>query len=217
MRCGGVSMTARHRMGYHRRMRALAILLLAGCGRSGFELRTDGSSSATDGRLATGNASVLDLFDAISYDNNDGSQDWATSWIEVGDDGSPLIALNSTIFVESHPQNPTPDTPALKIRVATSGQYVYREANLTGTTEATLSYRFHNELQTTGVVEAQASSDGGTTWTTLRTYTEADVYGTETIPLTASATAATQIRFIATAAGGRHLRVDDVEIAFTRP
>lgn len=202
-----------------RRMRALAITLIvpiAGCGRRGFEPVVDGGNGG-DGGLPTGNAHVLDRFDEISYTNDDGTQRWATSWIEVGDDDSPVIETNSTIFVESHGQNPTPDTPALKIRVAASGQYVYREANLSGTTSATLSYRFHNELQTTGVVEAQVSPDGGGTWTTLRIYTAADVFDTETIPLTASAAANTQIRFIATAAGGRHLRVDDVEIAFTRP
>lgn len=203
-------------------MRALAItpiVLIAGCGRRGFE-PVDGGSTAGDGGdggLTSGNANVLDLFDAISYSNDDGTQRWTTSWIELGDDGSPVIATNSTIFVESHVLNPTADTPALKVRVATSGQYVYREANLAGTTSATLSYRFHNELQTTGVVEAQVSPDGGGSWTTLRTYTAADVFDTEIIPLTASAAANTQIRFIATAAGGRHLRVDDVEIAFTRP
>jgi len=201
---------------------ALAItpIALMGCGRRGFEPSLDGGSTAGDGGdggLTTGDANVLDLFDAISYDNDDGTQRWTTPWIELGDDGSPVIASSSTIFVESHTQNPTPDTPALKIRVATSGQYVYREANLAGTTSATLSYRFHNELQATGIVEAQVSPDGGASWTTLRTYTTADVFDTEIIPLTASAAANTQIRFIATAAGGRHLRVDDVEIAFTRP
>lgn len=186
------------------------IVVLAGCGRRGFE-------PVVDGGLTTGSGTVRDRFDAISYSNDDGTHRWTTPWIELGDDGSPVIAAGSTIFVESHTQNPTPDTPALKVRVATSGQAVYREANLAGTTSATLSYRFRNELQAAGVVEAQVSPDGGGTWTTLRTYTAADVLDTEVFPLTTSATATTQIRFIATAAGDRHLRVDDVEIAFTRP
>lgn len=52
---------------------------------------------------------------------------------------------------------------------------------------------------------------------TLRTYTAADMFDSEIIPLTANAAAATLIRFIATAAGGRLLGVDNVELAFTRP
>jgi hypothetical protein len=43
------------------------------------------------------------------------------------------------------------------------------------------------------------------------------VFGSETFAITEHATATTQIRFIAIGAGGRHLRIDDVEIAFTRP
>lgn len=202
----------------------MLITLVAGCGRSGFDVLvpdggspgSDGGISGGDGGLPIGNASLMDRFDVISYDNSNGLQSWATPWTEVGDDGSPAIAVNSTIFIESHTQNPTPDNPALKVRVATAGQYVYREANLAGTTSATLSYRFHNELQTSGVVETQVSPDGGVTWATVKTYTVADVFGSESIPIL-NATARTQIRFIAIAAGGRHLRIDDLEIAFTRP
>lgn len=174
-----------------------------------------GCNTASDSDCASG--TLLDLFDATSYTGNNGSRDWATEWIEVGDDGSPTPMTPANIFVESHVQNPTANTPALKVKVAASGQYVYREANLAGATSATLSYRFRNELLSDGRVEIQVSPDGGGAWTTLRNYTVADVLSSESIPITSHATANTRIRIIATAVGTRHFRIDDVEIAFSLP
>jgi hypothetical protein len=197
---------------YNPEVRMAAVLVtMAGC-RIGF----DTQAGPPDVHLPTGQVSVRDGFDPIAYDNNAGVQSWSTSWVEVGDDGSPTLAAESTIYIESHEQNPTPFDLALKIRVATDGQYIQREADLAGATNATLSYRFHNELVSPGRVDTQVSPDGGASWITVQSYAEADVFGTETFAL-ADATRTTQIRFVAISAGGRHLRIDDVEIAFTRP
>jgi hypothetical protein len=203
------------------RARAIMLVAIAACGRGGFDARRDrdgcvscDDASGADTPLAS---AVLDLFQTVSYDGNDGTVSWSTPWIEAGDDGSPVIATGSHIFVENHVQNPTANTPALKIKVDASGPSVFREANLAGATAATLSYRFHNELLAPGVVEVQVSGDGGATWTALRTYAEADVFGSETFPITQYAAVNTQIRLVAIAVGGRHVRIDDVGITFDRP
>lgn len=60
------------------------------------------------------------------------------------------------------------------------------------------------------------SADGGGAWTSLRTYTVADVYGSESIDIIAYKASNTRIRFICTAAGTKHFRVDTVQIAYER-
>jgi hypothetical protein len=212
-RAAGIRLTEVDPAYYNPGVRMVAWLVVAGC-----RLNFDTQAAPPDVHvLPSGQVSVRDAFDSIAYDNSDGVQRWSTAWVEVGDDGSPAIAAESTIFIESHEQNPTPFDLALKIRVASAGQYIHREADLAGSTNATLSYRFHNELLSPGRVDTQVSPDGGANWITVQSYAEADVFGTETFAINEHATAATQIRFIAIGAGERHLRIDDVEIAFTRP
>ena len=156
----------------------------------------------------------LDLFKTLAYDGTDGTLDWSASpWVEVGDDGT---ATGGAIAVETHVDNPVANTPALRVRSGNTGDYVYREANLSGAITATLTYEFHNDLNGPASVEVQISGNGGASWTTLRTYTSGDVYGSESIDILAYAAADTQIRFITIVNGGsRQVRFDDVGIDFT--
>ncbi len=151
----------------------------------------------------------LDVFSSSSYTGSDGTVDWTVNpWTETGDDGSPSTG---SIVVEAHAMNPTANTFALVVIPDNSGQSVARQADLQAAGATTLSYQFHNEI-TAGVVELQLSDNGGLGWTTLRTYSTADVYGTESIDISTFRSATTQIRFATTTSGAGALRLDDIRI-----
>ncbi|MCP4967152.1 MAG: tandem-95 repeat protein, partial [bacterium] len=154
-----------------------------------------------------------DYFPTIAYDGSAGTTDWSPSpWVEVGDDDT---VTGGSIFVETHTQNPTPDTPALKIKVDTLGVYVYRQLDLSGVSAAILEYDYHNEVDASGEVQLQISDDGGGSWTPLRTYAAPETSGTESIDISAYRAANTQIRLITTAAGSKHFRIDDLTVDVT--
>jgi len=123
-----------------------------------------GTDPRWNGVLAT----VLDRFDIQAYDNDDGTQPWASDWQELGESTDPSSGL-VRVVVDS--QN-----DALRIGASSessiTGRGAVREADLSGSTTATLTFDYRREFgdEPGGSVLVEISGDGGSSWTTLQTY-----------------------------------------------
>lgn len=150
---------------------------------------------------------LLDQFNTVSYNNQNGTVAWKSAWSESVDNNSPSsgrirITANELRLSDS------PDSgqiPALA-----------RQANLTGAATAVLSFDYRTALtvDTTDQVRVQISSNGGSTWTTLRTFS-GQSSGTATIDITAYRSANVVMRFQVSALyniSDEYFAVDNVRI-----
>ena len=137
-----------------------------------------------------GASTFADLFDITAYNNNDGSDSWAGTWIEDQDPGggSPttgnITITGGTLRFDDRPN--TGDEPNLS-----------REVDLSGFTSATLTfdYRTSNNLENSDRFDIDISSNGGASYTTVQTFNN-DVIGNFNFDLTPYISSNTRIRFV---------------------
>jgi serine protease AprX len=158
-----------------------------------------------------GTQKVRDELNTTAYGNNDGSVNWSTAWIETGDNGSPSGG-DITVEVDNCPIS---SSRCIEFD-ADSGvnDAIQRGADLSSATSATLTFDYR--LDDTGAAYVlEVSTNGGGTWTTLKTYTSvANVLG-ETVNLTPYGAAGTRIRFRLTDTDeDAHLYIDNVQIEY---
>lgn len=152
---------------------------------------------------------VRDEFSAQSYANNDGSQNWAGDWREIGESDGPTRG---------------------QVRVMTDGSNVYvlrlqnrrgveRRADLTGATAATLnfSYRRSSLDRSSDYVTVEVSGDGGGSWVELDRFSgrsDDSSYRSASYDISAYAAADTRIRFRGSSSmtGNDRVYFDNVEI-----
>jgi len=169
-----------------------------------------GPESRWHGALAT----VRDEFDTVAFDNNDGTQPWATDWEELGESTDPSSGL---VRVESG---------ALRIGASSesniTGRGAVRGADLSGATSATLSFDFRRSFSDSGggAVLLEISNDGGSSWSPIETYdlvTNDPGFIPESFDVTPFISADTRIRFIGLGEVQENtfFRVDNVQIEFT--
>ena len=138
-----------------------------------------------------GAATYADLFDSASYSNNDGSNNWAGTWIEnqeQGGGGGPL-AGNITISGSQLRMDDRPNT---------NGEpNLYREVDLSGFTSATLTFDYQTSanLENSDRFDIDISGNGGASYTTVQTFSN-DANGTLTVDLTPFIASNTRIRFL---------------------
>ncbi len=161
--------------------------------------------------LVHNTCSVADGFNAVSYADNDGSEDWAGNWAEVGESTS---ASSGEIDVNSN-----------RLRfdgVVGTDPYIIRAVNLSGATTATLTYDIFSSgnLEGGGSEEdrfkVMISSNGGSTWTQLKLYTN-DINTSESFDITPYISANTMIRFgvdYGVTDWSEHYYVDNVQIDY---
>jgi cytoskeletal protein CcmA (bactofilin family) len=152
-----------------------------------------------------------DTFSLESYSNQDGTLNWQTDWNEVDDNGSPSggdIRIN---------------TGELEFRGGGSGgnplggPYIEREADLSAYTTATLTfdYRESGNWEPSDQFEVYVSSDGGSSWTLIQTFTD-DQGGTFqpfTYDITTYIATNTRIAFVEKAdSNGERFYLDNVQI-----
>jgi hypothetical protein len=170
----------------------------------------DQTAGSNGGAAVTrSNGNLLDTFSTVAYTNNDGSFPWTGNWVDV--DGS--ATAGNIIVVNA--------TKALEINARSSGDYIYREANLSGVGAATVSFSYNSQLNTAtdGEIDVQVSGNGGSTWTTIGTFTSKTNFGVGNFSADISAYAATntRIRFktISKSSPSEPIDLDNVQIAFT--
>lgn len=164
-----------------------------------------------------------DEFSATAYDGNSGNVSWAGNWSEVGEGtsaASGLIQVVADTKCDGNSGNCLRLDPN-----GAPGTAVYRGIDLGGVVSVYLSFSRNNLLNASlGIgeeVKLEISSNGGLTWTTLKTYSSLlhTGVGLESFDISAFASPATQIRFLISKsqAGARYIYFDNIEIAFARP
>jgi serine protease AprX len=156
----------------------------------GFRLYDDHEVRST-GTATSASRTVKDQFTQVSYSNNHGTQRWANNWVEIGDDGEPWQSDHISIV---------DDLLGKRLRIASGGKSIWRKATLPSTaTKATLTFKYRRaNLESGDCVSVQASSNGGTSWTTVGRLCGAAndlLYRSATYDLTAYRSAQTAVRF----------------------
>ena len=167
-------------------------------------------TSGTNGDTVnlTGSAAVRDNFATASYSNNDGLGTWSTAWTE--NDTSGGGASSGNILISGG---------QLRVGPNAANNWVYRQANLSGASTATLSYTYDNQLISGNPnIRLEISSDGGSNYTTLENFSQTlnAGTGTKTYDITSYISSQTQVRFVvtSTAGGPIYLGIDNFEIAY---
>lgn len=101
----------------------------------------------------TTNVTILDLFSARSYGNNNGTTNWFANWVESEGDG-PTAGNVQVLF-------DTVRGATFTLRFAGAGQTMVRQADLSGKSGATLSFDYRRDgLEAGEYVAVQMSSNG---------------------------------------------------------
>lgn len=133
-----------------------------------------------------------DEFDLELYDQNNGTLAWATDWEETGEPTNPTAG---DIRISTDDSN-------FQLQVRDDGQTVWREADLSGASSATLSFDYRREnLNGSGdYVALEVSYDSGSNWDELDRFigtADDSAYTNTSYTLDAgSLSANTRIRFL---------------------
>ena len=175
---------------------------------SGISFRAwDQTSGVAGGTASVSSASTfVDNFTTAAYSNNAGSANWSSNWVESDDDGGGATAGNILVAGGE-----------LRVGPGSSGDNIYRQANLTGLGSATLSFDFNNALASGNpAIQARISADGGTTYSTLATFTRSlnTGSGSMSFDISAYASSSTRVQFLVSgnAGGPIYLALDNVRI-----
>ncbi|RLC59030.1 MAG: hypothetical protein DRI30_01525, partial [Chloroflexi bacterium] len=173
-------------------------------------LPNDTISTLTDGTYDVGVTAyefgtietVSDDFNPNGYSGNDGTQNWSGNWVEFDPAGGNFTVLSNRVRVDTN------DGP---------NGYLYREADLTGATTATLSLDVSNpDIDGNDRVRLEVSGNGGGSWTTLKTYDNSNKGSyTDNFDISSYTAADTQIRlYIATDDAGDYIFFDNIQIEY---
>jgi MSHA biogenesis protein MshQ len=162
--------------------------------------------------------SVADSFPGVSYSQNNGTENWTTSWLEVGENDGPssgIVRVSSTLCG-------TGDCLRIGgpgIANSWSNRGALREADLSSAGSATLTFNYYSGAsRDSETVTLAVSNNGGTSWTTLQTYniTSTNLSPTaQSFDLSSHISANTQIRFLSSASNAvTSMSIDDLKIQY---
>lgn len=159
-------------------------------------------SATVDGSMITNN--VRDQFNIVAYNNNNGSVNWATNWGEVNEGDGPA---NGDVLITGG-----------ELRIGQDDNAgIYRSANLSGVSSATLTFSFRETGSGTGdVLTIQASTTPTGGWVNLGTIDGSQTSGTRSYNLNPYISTTTAIRFIITSAweDNEFVYLDNVDITY---
>ncbi|WP_165840062.1 LamG domain-containing protein [Motiliproteus coralliicola] len=190
------------------------------CGGSGSNLFTLTNAITVSTGTTCSAETVADNFDSVSFSQNDGSRNWSGDWQEIGEsDGA------SAGFVRVRNDSCSSGN-CLRLGVISSEPAqsfsnvgASREVDLSGATTATLTFNYRTGvIQNSETVSLQVSANGGSSWTTLRTYTVSSTNSSataESVDLSSYIASNTQIRFLASGSNAIvGFYADDIEISY---
>ena len=104
-----------------------------------------------------------DDFETISFSNSDGTADWASDWVKIGEDGGPS---SGHIKIKTYMNRPV-------LRIRKHGRGAQRTVDLSGTSYALLSFDYARKYldDLDDYVALKISGDGGGSWTELARFT----------------------------------------------
>ena len=135
---------------------------------------------------------VSDGFDSLAYSNNDGSANWANDWQELGESdgvssGRIRIASNS-LRIGGYSDD----------GMSITGRGIWREVDLSGSSGAAMGIDFtENYTSSSFSVTLAVSSNGGSTYTDLETFTFSTGTVSRYYDLTPYISSNTRIRLLA--------------------
>jgi serine protease AprX len=167
---------------------------------------------------------VSDNFTSASYSGNNGTASWGSNWLEGGETTN---ATSGLIQAVSNSACAGGSGYCLRLDPYTpTGAYIYRQANLSGMVSVWLSFYRNNQLNANSggsseQVQLQVSANGGTSWTTLQTYSGNSNIGaaTDSFDISAYASSNMRIRLLMPTyqSGARYIYFDDIQIAYAKP
>ena len=168
--------------------------------------------------LTTYDTTIRDEFTTASYGNNDGSVNWATTWIETDDGDAGTDPASGYVYISGG------ELLLYNETASTNDPSLEREADLSGYTEASLSFNWRipsSDIDPSDSVTLEISDDGGASWATLEQFTGYDFATTDSreYNITAYIASNTRIRFrVDNAYGGANefFIVDNVQIGVPR-
>ena len=166
--------------------------------------QSTGSAGATADLTST--RTVLDSFTTASYANNNGTASWTAGWVESDNNGGGATGGNILITGGQ-----------LRVQARSTSDSIYREANLSGATTATVSFGYTNSLSGSDSVSFQVSGNGGASYTTLVTFSGSSSTGsgTRSFDIGAFVAGNTRIRFdVGNAPNSSYLYIDNLQIAY---
>jgi hypothetical protein len=121
-----------------------------------------GSGTIAGGGGGGCNGTFRDEFNSRNYSGNDGTLEWTNNWVEIGESDGP----------QSGDIQVRPDESDYQLQAKKDDRGVWREADLSGASSATLSYVYRRDLNDSGDYVAVAMRDGNTTdpWVELARY-----------------------------------------------
>ncbi|MBU8920778.1 MAG: hypothetical protein KOO63_02855 [Bacteroidales bacterium] len=153
---------------------------------------------------------ILDEFEAVAWDNDDGSEGWLDPWTEIGESDGPDTGF---VFISS-----------TELRIGSDLVFdvvgIERGADLSDIDVATLKFKWAsdplNKFQ--GLFLSQISDDGGENWVDLVSIEggASMIAGEESLDITEWAGAETRIRFVTSDLCQGFIYIDEVEIIFEK-
>ncbi|MBC8446939.1 MAG: S8 family serine peptidase, partial [Chloroflexi bacterium] len=161
----------------------------------------------------SGIITVRDEFGAVSYKNNDGAVYWTGDWVEIGESDGPGVGdVAVTSFLGGTRQG---------LRIQNANKGIRREANLSGTGSAVLSFDYRRKgFEKDHYVAVEISADGGASWKELDRLagpaTDPDVQFVS-YDISSYVSSNTAIRFVSSPSLGEQdkLYIDNVYIEYT--
>ena len=151
-----------------------------------------------------------DEFDAVSYSGNNGTASWAGSWQEIGESTNP----NSGSVKVINNRKMCVDKRCLRVRGVRANRGISRALDLSSAVSATLTFKARRNGLSNASMTLEISSDGGATWTVLKTFADGhDAHPQpEQFDISAYLSADTQIKFHSYTAGRGSLNIDNVQV-----
>ncbi len=137
----------------------------------------------------------LDNFGSVRYDNQNGTVNWATDWIETGDNNA---ASDGDIEISNGKLQLEGDGSGGGHSAFGWAPSIEREADLSAYSSATLTFDYSESgnWESDDDIEIWVSSNGGSSWTLLHTFTNDQSASTHTEDLSAYMAADTRIAFV---------------------
>ena len=164
-------------------------------------------------------ATLRDEFNAVAYDGSDGTADWsATPWVEMWDD--TFCYWNwACVWVDA--SDPSDLYLAMHSYDLNDYHYIYRPANLSGATSATLSFDYVGDCASNpdGMLRVDVSDDGGANCTTLQEFVIGDAAGSKSYTLESAISLTANVRiyfwFHGAVPGNQQIHIDNVQIDYS--
>ena len=182
------------------------------------------TASWTSTTSSTSCDDVEDDFSSLSFNNNDGSQNWTNSWQEVGEsDGvyAGKVRVRSDLCTSGYCLRL--GTPSEEYPSYYSNRGVTRQVDLSGYTSASLSFNYFTGVNSgSSTVILSISNNGGTSWTALKTYTISSTNisaNPESFDITPYMSTNTQVRFLGSGSSSSvsGMYIDDIKIDYCQP